>query len=271
MIRGVYADGPWGQVHARMAGNGGPDGPVIALFHESPLSSQVYADVLAELDPDVTAVAFDTPGYGASDPPPAGAATEIPQYAAALLAAIGSLGIGRLVVGGGHTGAALALEVAAAAGPERVPGVMMSGVPLFGAAERERYLASWAPPLAPGPDCGQFGWAVRRYQEIWGPDPAPGMLHLAVTEMARSLTRYEWAYNACFRYDPAPALSRLRADVLLITAEHDLFADRDERVLELAGHGRRVLLPGLPGQPHLREPARYARELSAFARAALAG
>lgn len=264
--RGWYVDGPWGQVHVRLVGDG--TGPSIALFHESPLSARVFDAVLNRIEEPRTAVAFDTPGYGASDPPPS-PGQEIPDYARVLLGAVDALGIESFVAAGGHTGAALAIEVARQAGPGRVPGVVLSGVPLFGEEERQQFLASWAPDVAPDADGSQFGWAVERYQRVWGPHVPADLLHLAVVELSRSLGRYSWAYNACFRYDPGPALAALACQVLLLDAEHDMFADRDQQVLDLVRDGRLVVLDGLPGQPHLREPERYARELTAFAREVL--
>lgn len=266
--RGVYVDGPWGQVHARVVGDCA--GPAIALFHESPLSSAVYEAVLQRIGPPFTAVALDTPGYGGSDPP-SSSSEEIPGYAEVLLSAIGALGIEHFVAAGGHTGAALAIEVARQAGRGRVPGALLSGVPLFSAEERQAFLASWAPAMLPDQGGGQFGWAIERYHRVWGADIPPAMLHLAVVELSRSLARYEWAYNACFRYDPGPALATLGSKVLLLNAQHDMFADRDHRVLELVQDGRLVVLDGVQGQPHLREPDRYTRELTAFALEVLGG
>ncbi|QKW35544.1 hypothetical protein HUT06_17120 [Actinomadura sp. NAK00032] len=43
---GGYADTEWGQVHYRRSGGAGP---WIGLFHESPLSSRVFEDVLPPL------------------------------------------------------------------------------------------------------------------------------------------------------------------------------------------------------------------------------
>jgi len=69
-----YVEARWGQVHYRASGS---SGPWVALFHESPLSTAAFESVLQLLGTTCRAVAFDTPGYGQSDPPPADGA-EIP-------------------------------------------------------------------------------------------------------------------------------------------------------------------------------------------------
>ncbi|WP_143227337.1 hypothetical protein [Actinomadura mexicana] len=59
------------------------------------------------------------------------------------------------VLGGVHSGASLAI---AAAAHLPVAGLMLSGVPLFDAEERARFIAGWTPE-APLDDHGsQFAW-----------------------------------------------------------------------------------------------------------------
>ncbi|WP_164775180.1 alpha/beta fold hydrolase [Nocardioides pantholopis] len=258
-IRSGYVDAAWGQVHYRAAGD---SGPWVALFHESPLSCRVYDDVLRELGTHCRAVAFDTPGYGASEPP-VHDRFEIPDYAAVLGEAAHALGMRDAVLGGVHTGASLAIEAAHAV-PGLAAGVFLSGVALFSADERAEMLASWAPDVAQDLDGTQFAWAVERYRRIWPALTAP-MLHTAVVEVMRVAERYNWGYNAAFRHDPAQPLADLRVPVLLLDAEHDMLADKDPLALALARSGRLEVLPGLPGQPHLRAPQEYAAHIRDFA------
>ncbi|MFA1541896.1 alpha/beta fold hydrolase [Actinomadura monticuli] len=259
--RGGYADTDWGQVHYRVNGD---SGPWIGLFHESPLSCRVYEDVLPLLGRHARAVAFDTPGYGASDPPP-GPGFEIPDYGRVLAQAAAGIGMERPVLGGVHSGASLAL---AAAAHLPAAGLVLSGVPLFDPDERAAFLANWTPDAPVDGAGAQFGWAVARYLRSWGPDLPPTMLHLAVVEMMRVADRYAWGYQAAFRYDPSGALAAADVPVLLLDAESDLLAPKDAIAMELARDARLVVLPGLPGQPHLRAPEDYAAALLAFAREA---
>ncbi|MFC6152121.1 alpha/beta fold hydrolase [Nocardioides yefusunii] len=257
-MKSGYVDGPWGQIHYRSSGI---RGPWVVLFHESPLSSVVWEKVMSHLGDGVRVIAFDTPGYGASNAP-AGPDTEIPEYAAVLAAATLDLGVTDPVFCGLHTGASIAIEAARLFG-ERCPGVVLSGVALYDAEERAEHLANWAPDVEKTMHGDQFSWAVERYRRIW-PGLDEEMLHLASLEALRVLPRYHWGYRAAFRHDPAESLAALDVPVLLLDAEFDLLADKDAVALATAKDARLVVLPGLHGQPHLRAPAEYAQHLRTF-------
>ncbi|GIJ29860.1 hypothetical protein Vqi01_50220 [Micromonospora qiuiae] len=259
-VRGGYVESDWGQVHYLTAGT---SGPWVALFHESPLSSRVYQQVLPILGGHARVVAFDTPGYGASDPPPRNG-FEIPEYAAVLARAASALGMADVVFGGVHTGASLAIE-AAHVFDRGARAVVLSGVALFTPEERADFLANWTPQAPYDVEGRQFAWAVERYRRIW-PKLTTDMLQLAVTELMRVVDRYDWGYQAAFRHDPGLPLAALDIPVLLLDAEFDLLADKDPVALELAKQARLVTLPGLPGQPHLRAPAQYAHQIAEFLR-----
>jgi pimeloyl-ACP methyl ester carboxylesterase len=233
----------------------------LILFHESPLSSRVWDLVLPESGRFRRVVAPDTPGYGLSDPPPRGD-FEIPDYAAALLAALTDAGVGDMVVCGVHTGASIALE--AARQSERVRGVILSGVALLTEDERNQYLDSWTPPIPVSSDGEQFRWAVERYHRIWGSGTPGWMLNLAINDLLHIWDRYDWGYRAAFRYDPEPALRELPLPTLLLDPEFDLLAAKDPLVQAMVADCRTEILPGLPGQMHLRAPEETARHLEAF-------
>ena len=255
-----YVDSDWGQVHYRSAGR---DGPVAVFLHESPLSSVAYQAALPHLGGSLRAFALDTPGYGQSDPPPS-EGFEIPDYAGVLLRAIDGLGIERFAVAGVHTGASLALELGLQAGADRVTCAVLTGVPLMSEARRREFLASWSPPMAPAADGSHLSWAWQRYQRIWGADSAADVLNVGATQILNVLERYEWAYNAAFHYDPEPRLPLLECPTLLLDAEHDIFADKDEPAAALLPDARIEIVPGLVGQLPIRVPETYAAAVVSF-------
>ena len=258
-VRRGYADCSWGQVHYAEAG----DGPICAFFHESPQSLKAFEPTLPLMADRLRAIALDTPGYGSSDPPPHDR-FEIPDYAGQLLEAIDDLGIERFAVAGVHTGASIAIEVARQAGMDRITHAVLTGVPLFSEEERAEFLANWAPTMAPDAGGTQLQWAWERYQRVWGAESAPEILHLAVTQILGVLDRYEWAYNAAFRYDPGPQLPALTCPVLLLDAEHDLLAKYDEPSAALLPDARIEIVPELRGQLPIRVPDVYARHVVDF-------
>lgn len=259
VVRG-YSSCDWGQVHYWHAGDAGP---ACVFFHESPLSGAAYQAALPHLGASLRAYAFDTPGYGLSDPPPEDR-FEIPDYAARLLQAIDALGLDHFAVAGVHTGASLAIEVARQAGMERVSHAVLTGVPLFSAEEREEWLKSWSPPMRPDADGTHLSWAWARYQRVWGTETDPAVLHVGVRHILDVIERYQWAYNAAFRYDPAPALPGLTCPTLLLDAEHDLLAGFDEPAAALLPDARIQIIPGLPGQLPIRMPEAYAAHVAEF-------
>ena len=95
-----YASTRNGQVHYRHEGT---QGPALVCFHEAPLSSAIYAPALPVLARSFRAWAFDTPGYGFSDPPLK--PPSIDEYVSTLVAEVRSTGLpiviepGRVIAG----------------------------------------------------------------------------------------------------------------------------------------------------------------------------
>ena len=204
-VRAGYVDTRWGQVHYRTSGT---TGPWVALFHESPLSSKAFQGVLPRLGVSCRAVAFDTPGYGESAPPPSNG-FEIPAYAEVLGEAMAALGMTRPVLTGVHTGSSIAIEAARHA-PGGAAGLVLSGVCLFSPEERRDRLANWMPAVPTDMDGTQFHWAVQRYRGIYGDDAPTWVLNRAVLDIVNVAERYDWAYRGGVPARPDPLTGLLR-------------------------------------------------------------
>ena len=120
-IRKCFVDIPDGQVFYRAGGSGEP----ILFLHQSPMSSDEFLDILAILAKDYRVLAMDTMGYGNSDTP--SHEYEIVDFARSVINFLNALGIQKASIVGHHTGASIAAEVAAAY-PERVDKLMLSGL-----------------------------------------------------------------------------------------------------------------------------------------------
>lgn len=131
--RAVYVETRAGVIHALRAGAG----RAVLLLHQTPRSVDEYRDVLPLLARDFDVVAMDTPGFGAS-PPLAGVAPSIEAWASAALSLLDALDIADAVVVGHHTGAAIAVEIAAQA-PSRVSALVLSACPYVDAERRARH------------------------------------------------------------------------------------------------------------------------------------
>jgi pimeloyl-ACP methyl ester carboxylesterase len=121
-----------GRIHAAIAGAGFP----VLLLHQTPRSWDEYRDVLPLLGRDFRAIAMDTLGFGDSDPPAGDPSIEL--WAEAAFALLDALGEPRAAVVGHHTGAAIAVEMAASA-PARVGALVLSACPFVDAARRAKH------------------------------------------------------------------------------------------------------------------------------------
>jgi len=264
-----YVGTRWGQVNVRHAGR---SGPALMLFHESPLSSEVFSQSLPHLGRRLRVSAFDTPGYGASDPPPEPAG--IAEYAETLLEAIDQTHAGPFVALGSHTGASIALEVAMAAGPSRIVALVLCGVPLLSSDERRLLEAKYAPPLSLQADGGHLTWAWQQYLESeggLGPGPPLDLINLAAVHVASNHRRFAWGYRAAFAYDPEPALRRLECPVLLLNTPKDVLAHCDEPARRLVADGRIIHMNEVKNRAYWHLPELFSSHVTSFVEGAADG
>ena len=88
---------PFGNLFAAVGGAG----PPLVLLHGYPQTHLCWHAVVADLAQRFTVIAFDLPGYGASDKPPADASLQPytkRAMAAAIVSAMSSLGYERFAV-----------------------------------------------------------------------------------------------------------------------------------------------------------------------------
>jgi len=132
MITRRFVDVPAGTLHCAMAGQG----EAVLLLHQTPRSWDEFRDVLPLLGARLHAIAVDTIGFGNSSKPPLGD-DSVERWAEVAVSAMDALGIARFAVVGHHTGAAIAVEIAAR-WPERVRAAVLSACPYVDAAGREK-------------------------------------------------------------------------------------------------------------------------------------
>ena len=119
MGRVITASGDTIGVDEAGSGNAAP----IVFLHGVGSDKSVWAPQLAHFGATRRAVAFDYPGYGESDPAAAGATRD--DFAAAILAAMDALGIGRAHVCGLSLGGVIAIAMSAAA-PQRCASLILA-------------------------------------------------------------------------------------------------------------------------------------------------
>ncbi len=202
-------------MHYRRCGSG----PVIALFHASPVSARVHASFMRFLSDRFTTLAFDTPSNGLSEPLALEQPT-IEDYADAMAAALRTLGVEKCASYGRHTGASIAVEVANRH-PDLTTMALTDGLPNFTDAQREKHLSGYLSDLEPTWDGAYYLWLWFRYrdQHVFWPwnemdaehradtdVPDNDFIQRGVIEMLEAGNNYKAPYTAAFLHKPLPTL-----------------------------------------------------------------
>ncbi|MCC7425908.1 MAG: alpha/beta fold hydrolase [Alphaproteobacteria bacterium] len=260
-IRKGYVDLSFGQMHWRSVAGADPSLPVMLLLHQSPLSARHYDSLLPLLAGRVQPFALDTPGYGGSDPAPAG--WEIADYARAVLAAADALGAARFHLFGRATGAVIAATAAALA-PGRCLSVILHGLAVYTPEERRWHLDGYAPPFALAEDGSHLGWIWARIRHDY-PWLSPAMKTAFARDYLAAGPDYATAYRAMWRQDLAAALaSGIGAPTLLVGCDRDRIAEMHPRAVALLPGAEAVMLANATQYIAEEEPERFATLLGGF-------
>ena len=237
MIKRAFMDTPDGQIHYVAAGAGEP----ILLLHQTPTSSDEYADVIPILARTNLVVAMDTMGYGDSDTPTRQYFIE--DYARTVPLLLDQLGIQRVTLVGHHTGSFIAAEVAASY-PERIDRLVLSGFFNMDAAERERSMqpGAWVQwyPEADGSHLAKiWGSAMKRSKDDL--DRA----HRNLMNVLRAGTASEYGHWAVGSWHQEERIPLIQAPTFLIWGIKDLEAsDRRGRHATRDKHKVGEAIPG---------------------------
>ncbi|GAA4091346.1 alpha/beta fold hydrolase [Nocardioides kongjuensis] len=218
-VRRGYADTPLGQLHYAEAGSG----PAVLLLHQTPRSHDEYRELLPLLGRSVRAIAMDMYGFGLSAKPEGPQSIE--QYAAGATALADALGLDAYTVMGHHTGAVVAIEVAAA-DADRVAGVVLSS-PSY----TDRCYRDAEPPAVDTaertPDGAHLTTLWNQRAPYYPEDLLTGLLDRFVRDaLAPGLDPAE-GHRACARYRMEDRIGLVKAPVLLLGATADPFAYPD--------------------------------------------
>jgi pimeloyl-ACP methyl ester carboxylesterase len=226
MIKRAYIDIPEGQVHYQAAGSGEP----ILLLHQTPQSADEYVHLIPILAKDYHVIAMDTLGYGNSDPPPR--QYEIADYARSVVSFLQALGITKTHILGHHTGASIAVELAAAY-PDLVDKLILFGCPNFNPELVQQYLDDPGfQPMQIKKD-GSHASAIWQHLLSVLPDADPKVLHFLFTNHMIVAERFEQGFIAAFRYVSTERLPLIKSPTLLICGDEDLVYEQFESVREL--------------------------------------
>ena len=266
-----YVDGPYGQIHYRLTENRTATDQLkrpLAFFHQNPRSSYEYVELMAKLARDRLCVAFDTPGYGQSAPPPE--PPGIAGYSAAMVQALDALGYGADGKGavdafGFHTGTFVAAEVAARR-PDLINRLVLAGVPYTTGEEQQDFYDRLVVNRSPRPASGSHmvdRWHSYVANRPEGLDEESGR-KLMLASMV-SGDRSWWAYKGVFTYPTAERFAKIKQPVLLL-AVNDLLRQHTIASESLLSDATLIDMPDVEGAFVLMT---HAEELAAPTRAFL--
>ncbi len=214
-MKRLFCDTAMGQVHVVTAGDG-PGAPLL-LMHQVPRSIDEFAEVIPLLARSRRVIAVDTPGYGCSDPVPG--QPEVADYAGVMIEVLDSLGVARVIPVGHHTGAVIAIELAASV-PERIERVVLSGPVYTDAAGREQ-LAKFFKQWRVSPDGSHL---LEKWNKMMEWLPHPPLVQRFVVDLFRSGELSEQGHFAVAAYRMEERLPRVRCPALLLYAAGDPFS-----------------------------------------------
>ena len=201
-----------------------------------------------------TCYAFDSPGFGLSDPLPDLVQGEnlpaenltVADFADALAEVLAAIDMPACPVFGCHTGAAIAVELAARH-PQRVTGILLDGLSMFSDAEAQTIVGAYFQPIAIDPLGGHYSatWTRMRDQSIWFPWFARDQAALSENDLNRPVATHRWVemffdaqdsyvpgYRAAMVYrDGARRIAQLKAPVEVTAIESDMLYPHLDRLM----------------------------------------
>lgn len=197
-VRRTFVDGPFGQLHCRIATPEHATRRPLLCLHMSPKSGRSYADILPWLARERIVIAPDYPGHGESDKPPAEPNVTVQDFANAAWACVDAVCAGPVHMLGYHTGSMVAVE-AAVQRPNDVISVVSISAPLFSDDELAS-LSKYFEPIPIDKQGNRFRIMWERVLEHSGPGMTLQMAADSFAENLRAGDDYEWGHRAAFAY-----------------------------------------------------------------------
>ena len=237
--RFVHVDGRL--VHYLRVGQG----PPAVLVHSSPTNAWYVLPQMQQLASRFTCFAFDTPGFGLSQALP-GEHLTVADLSQALAANMAAIGLPPCPVYGTHSGAAIALSLAARH-PQQVTALALDGLPVFTVQEQAQIFPGYFEPLRLDDGGGHYArtWTRFRDQYMWFPWTqkrpehhneidlgAPAALHDWLMSFFYAGRSYKPAYYAACHYGEQAITDALalRCPALFTATESDMLYPHLERL-----------------------------------------
>ncbi len=228
-----------GRIHVATAGQGFP----VLLLHQTPRSWDEYRDVLPILGKSYRVLAMDTLGFGDSQPLPA-SENSIERWAVGAFDLLDALGISRAAVVGHHTGAVVAMEMAASH-PERVAALVLSSCPWIDAARRVAHTGKRVIDEVEHTHTGAHLTELWQRRKPYYPKGDVELLERFMVDALKAGPLAVGGHRACNGYAMETRTPLVTSPTLVIGATDDPHAfPAAPRVVEKIAGSKRVDIPG---------------------------
>jgi len=228
-----FLDTPYGQIHYVVEGFGPP---LITLHSSARSSRDEFKEVIPILAQKYRVIGMDTLGYGDSDPP--AEPPELEDYAKTVVMLMDKEDIGKANVLGRHTGAFIAMELAATY-PERLDKLILSEPHYHDEAMRKgeevqaffrTWVKFWKEWLNVGvkDDGSHFMEAWETLKEH-DPSVPPSLLNRVICDALKAGEQSTYAYYAIFRHPMEKRIPLIQCPTLL------MWGTKDVRTFDLGG------------------------------------
>jgi pimeloyl-ACP methyl ester carboxylesterase len=257
-MRKGYVDVPHGQLHYWTAGAGS----ILVCLHQASQDSTEYRALVPHLASHYQLIVFDLPGHGQSYDPPH--EYGVPEYGDALMQAMAQLTSERFAVLGHHSGAVLALDMAARL-KQRISHIILSGMSWRSAENTKELIAARAKRNVPVTEDGAFLSGMwRTYASLVGEGvPLDSVLEPYLVNQLMRLRPYD-AHHAVLAWDKSAALKTVACPTLLLQGDKDVFVVGQDKLMELLPGAQRRVIPGAGAFTFRDRPAEAARLIQEF-------
>lgn len=255
-----YRDTSGGQVHVTSLE--GPGTPV-CFFHQTASSGKMWARTMERLAGRWPLHAFDTPGFGGSFDPDPETSPPMSQYVDWLHEAVAADGRRPVHLVGHHTGACIAVEMAA-----RYPDVaksltLIGPVPLTD-EERLEFSKHFGIPFTPTVS-GSYLLENWEYLRNLGAHRDPMLIHREMADQLRAWWGRVQSYRAVWGQDFPLFYRAVTCPILIGAAPDDVLHPYLARAAEMRPDAQVLPLDGANFEPDL-DADRFAAGLDAFLR-----
>jgi pimeloyl-ACP methyl ester carboxylesterase len=248
-----YVQAPMGQLHYRDLGPRDDKYPLI-LLHQTAMSMMQWAGVQNELVArGHRVITVDSPGYGLSDPPTK--QPSIRDYADNLVALLDHLKLQKVVMGGHHTGAHIAVSFTANH-PDRVIALAIHGAAQMTSEEADVYLSNSAKgkPRTPVAD----GSHLQRGFNPNKPERQAILDAKTWSTINSFMQGPDIGHWAAFHYDMLPDVPKIKVPTILLSDTSDPVNKMDKRLAGLRPDFKYVEFSNGDLLEFMAEPKRWA-------------